>query len=65
MQATDSQKTINAVNEAIAKEIAKSVQGLSFGTVTIKVHNSKIVQLEVTENKRFDDFWANQNGSGI
>lgn len=60
-----SKKPITAVNENILKEISKSLQELTFGTVTIKVHNSKIMQLEVTQNKRFDEIWVSENGSGI
>ena len=63
MQTNDSKKQI--VNDSILKEISKSLQGLAFGTVTIKVHNSKIVQLEVTQNKRFDDVWVSEGGAGI
>lgn len=53
------------INDGILKEIAKSLQGLAFGTVTIKVHNSKIVQMEVTQNKRFDEAWIQGSGAGI
>ncbi len=55
----------NIINDAIIKEISESVRGLSFGTVMIKVHNSKIVQIEVTQNKRFDDVWTAEGGGGI
>jgi len=36
--------------------------GLDYGDVLIKVHNSRIVQIEVTQKKRFDDV---KEGSGI
>lgn len=62
MQTTDPKNQM--VSDAILKEISKSIQGLAFGTVTIKVHNSRVVQLEVTQNKRFDDVWLTE-GSGI
>lgn len=55
----------NVINDAIIKDISESVRGLSFGTVTIKIHNSKIVQIEVTQNKRFDDVWTAEGGGGI
>lgn len=53
------------VNDAILKELSDALQRLAFGTVTIKVNHHKIVQVEVTENKRFDDVWAHESGSGI
>lgn len=65
METTETKKKTNAVNESIVREIAKCLQGLAFGNITIKVHNSKIVQLEVTENKRFDDKWVTPSGDGI
>lgn len=55
----------NIINDAIIKDISESVRGLSFGTVMIKVHNAKIVQIEVTQNKRFDDVWTAEGGGGI
>jgi len=33
----------NIVNDAIIKDISDSVHNLRYGTVTITVHNSKIV----------------------
>lgn len=53
------------VNDAIIKDIAQAVSGLDFGTVTIKVHDTKITQIEVTQRKRFDDIWLIEEGGGI
>ena len=58
-------KNKNIVNDAIIKDISQAVNGLEFGTVAIKVHNSKIIQIEVTEKKRFDDVWLIGEGGGI
>ena len=58
-------KSKNIVNDAIIKDIAQALNGLEFGTVSIKVHNSKIIQIEVTEKKRFDDVWLIGEGGGI
>lgn len=55
----------NIVNDAILKDLSDVLHRLAFGTVTIKVNNSKIVQIEVTENKRFDDVWSAESGGGI
>jgi len=57
--------TKNIVNDAIIKEISDAVETLSFGTVTIKVHDRKITQVEVAERKRFDDVWKVEEGGGI
>lgn len=55
----------NVVNEGIIKNISKAVNGLSYGTITITVHDSKIVQIEVAQKSRFDDVWTVQEGGGI
>ena len=57
--------TKNIVNDAIIKEISDAVGTLSFGTVTVKVHDKKITQIEVAEKKRFDDVWKVEEGGGI
>ena len=54
----------NIVNDAIIKDISDSIHGLSYGTVTITVHNSKIVQIERIEKSRFEDLFL-ENGDGI
>ena len=58
-------KNKNIINDAIIKDIAQALVGLEFGAVSIKVHNSKIIQIEVTEKKRFDDLWLIGEGCGI
>ena len=55
----------NIVNDAIIKEIAEAAESLDYGIVTIKVHGAKIIQVEVTEKKRFDDVWKIEEGGGI
>ena len=55
----------NIVNDAIIKDIAGAVVSLDYGTVAIKVHDKKIVQIEVTEKTRFDDVWRIEEGGGI
>jgi hypothetical protein len=34
-------------------EIGQALDSLRFGTILLTVHDSKVVQLEVTEKKRF------------
>lgn len=52
----------NIVNDAILKDIHDHVHGLDFGTVMIQVHNSRIVQVEVTRKNRFNDVWLEEGG---
>jgi len=59
------QNSRNIVNDAIIKDIATAIGSLEYGTVTIKVHENKIIQIEVTEKKRFDDVWRVEGGGGI
>ncbi len=58
-------KSKNIVNDAIIKEISDAVESLDYGTVTIKIHDSKIIQIDVSERKRFDDVWRVEEGGGI
>jgi hypothetical protein len=55
----------NIVNDAIIKDIASAVGSLEYGSVMIKVHDKKIIQIEVAEKKRFDDVWRLEGGGGI
>ncbi len=55
----------NATNDAIIKDIRNAVVGLHYGTVTIKVHNSKITQIEITQKRRYDDSGLVEKGGGI
>jgi hypothetical protein len=59
------QNSRNIVNDAIIKDIATAIGSLEYGTVTIKVHETKIIQIDVTEKKRFDDVWRVEGGGGI
>jgi hypothetical protein len=54
-----------AANDAIIRDIRNAVTGLDYGTVTIKVHNSKITQIEITQKKRYDDSGLVEKGGGI
>jgi len=55
----------NVANDAIIKDIRDAVVGLDYGTVTIKVHNSKITQIEITQKRRYDDNGLYEKGGGI
>lgn len=60
-------KNINeySANDAVVKDIAAAIAGLDYGSVLIKVHNARIVQVEVTERKRYEDLWNVEKGGGI
>jgi hypothetical protein len=53
------------IHDAIIKEISEAVGSLDYGDVMIKVHNSRIIQLEVTHRQRFDEAWKIEEGGGI
>ena len=55
----------NIVHDAILREITGAINSLEYGTVTIKVHERKVIQIEVAERKRFDDVWKLSEGAGI
>ena len=57
--------TKNIVNDAIIKDIAQAVDALEYGTITVKVHDRKITQVEVAQKKSFQDVWKVQEGGGI
>ena len=61
----NSKLTKNIVNDAIIKDIAEAVDSLEYGTVTVKVHDRKITQVEVAQRKRFEDVWRVEEGGGI
>jgi hypothetical protein len=52
----DDKKSDNdySTNDAIIRDIKNAIAGLDYGTVMIKIHNAKIVQIEITQKKRFD-----------
>ena len=58
-----SQKSI--INDSIIKDLSEQVLKLKFGTIVIKVHDSKIVQVELTERTRYEDVWLVEKGGGI
>lgn len=55
----------NIVNDAIAKEIIEKIGNLKYGQIQITIHDSKIVQVDRIEKRRFDDVWRIEKGGGI
>ncbi|MEW6686616.1 MAG: YezD family protein [Candidatus Edwardsbacteria bacterium] len=43
------------INQRILDEIIKSIQQINYGEVVVTIHDSKIVQVEKREKKRFKD----------
>ena len=42
----------SAIDQALAA-ISEALGGMRFGTIQLTIHDAKIVQLEVTEKRRF------------
>ncbi len=53
------------LSDAIIQNVIESVSSLDYGSVLIKVHDGKIVQIEVTKRKRFNEIWEVEKGGGI
>lgn len=53
------------LNDAIIKEISDAVGSLDYGEINIKVHDKKILQIEVAQRRRFDEVWKLEEGGGI
>lgn len=54
-----------SVNDAILKEIAGTLSSLRYGDIVIKVHDSRIIQVERTEKTRYDNYRGLEQGCGI
>lgn len=55
----------NSPNQNLLKEIADSLNNLDYGNIVIKVHDKRVVQIEVTKRKRYDDMESFEKGAGI
>ncbi|MEK0316910.1 YezD family protein [Cohnella sp. 56] len=58
------------LNESWVQRITEAVEGLQYGSVQIVVHDGRIVQIERTERRRYDEVAerrsardASQNGA--
>ena len=47
------QEPVSDATEAVLRAAAEAVGRLQFGVVQLVVHDSRVVQLEVTERQRF------------
>ena len=52
-------------NDSILKEIAGVVASLKYGDIVIKIHDSRIIQVEKTEKTRYDNYRGLEQGCGI
>jgi hypothetical protein len=59
-----SQANKDIANYNILREILESARRIKYGAINIKIHDAKVVQVEVTEKSRYDD-WFMENGGGI
>ncbi len=57
--------TKNTIAGAVIKQIDEKARNLRYGTILIKVHDSKIIQVEITEKTRFDNAGNSEEGGGI
>ncbi|MCX5642842.1 MAG: DUF2292 domain-containing protein [Candidatus Omnitrophica bacterium] len=54
-----------SINESIVNEIAKKIRNIKYGSITITIHNSKIVQTEIAEKERYENAGQIEKGGGI
>jgi hypothetical protein len=59
------EKRSGAGNDFILKEIAGAVASLKYGDIVIKIHDSRIIQVEKTEKTRYDNYRGLEQGYGI
>ena len=52
-------------NDVIFQEIAGELAALKYGEILIKVHDSRIIQVEKTQKTRYDNFRGLEQGCGI
>ncbi len=62
---TIKQNSKTVINDSIVKDIRDAIEGLSYGTVIITVHNKRITQIEISKKQRYDDVWKIEGGGGI
>jgi hypothetical protein len=55
----------NVIGNIVFENIKRSIDSLTYGSVMVKVHAGRVVSVEVTEKRRFDDLWQLEGGDGI
>jgi len=59
------QEPREALTNDVLEELVTAIRRLTYGTITLKVHNAKITQMEITEKRRFDEQPGFEKGDGI
>jgi hypothetical protein len=59
------QESRDVSTDTVIQELKKAIEALKYGMVTIKVHNGKITQVEITEKRRFNEPLEFEKGDGI
>ncbi len=62
---TRKQESKDAAADAMIQELKKTIEALKYGTITIKVHNGKVAQIETTARRRFRVPLDFEKGDGI
>jgi hypothetical protein len=65
LAARSGQEQKDVLPEVVLQELRNAIGRLKFGTITIKVHGSKVTQIEIAEKKRFDGVAGFSEGEGI
>ncbi|OIO72117.1 MAG: hypothetical protein AUJ85_10800 [Elusimicrobia bacterium CG1_02_37_114] len=55
MKQTENKIKENKIEQKVVEEIISSLQQINYGELVITIHNSKIVQIEKTEKRRFQN----------
>ena len=53
------------INETILKDVLKSIAEIGYGTITLKIHNAAIAEMDITEKYRFKNTDHVEKGGGI
>ena len=53
------------INETILQDVLQSIAEIGYGTITLKVHNAAIAEMEITEKFRFKNTDIMEKGGGI
>jgi hypothetical protein len=62
---TNKYESRSGSTDAVIQELKKIIEELVYGTITIKVHNGRVTQLEITEKRRIGEPLEFEKGGGI
>jgi hypothetical protein len=55
----------DGLTDVVLQELARAISRLKYGSITVKVHDGKVTQMEIAEKKRFDESAGFEKGDGI